>query len=164
MEDISERQCISAIIHTARAHRAAIDRYVRQGLSIHRQQHMMLMTIARRTEPVTQRELSELMEISEAAVTSCLKRLEAEGYVHRAPDPADGRTRRISISEKGRELVKKTDDIFAGIDRQMFCGITKEEMTTLCQLLSLMQSNLDASCDLSSPPSPCFSIAAIKNR
>ena len=142
MEEISERQCVSAIIHTARAHRAAIDRYVRQGLSIHRQQHMMLMTIARRNEPVTQRELSELMEISEAAVTSCLKRLEAEGYVHRAPDPADGRTRRISISEKGRELVKKTDDIFAGIDRQMFCGITKEEMTTLWQLLSRLQTNL----------------------
>ncbi len=142
MEEISERQCVSAIIHTARAHRAAIDRYVRQGLSIHRQQHMMLMTIARRNEPVTQRELSELMEISEAAVTSCLKRLEAEGYVHRAPDPADGRTRRISISEKGRGLVKKTDDIFAGIDRQMFCGITKEEMTTLWQLLSRLQTNL----------------------
>ena len=142
MEEISERQCVSAIIHTARAHRAAIDRYVRQGLSIHRQQHMMLMTIARRNEPVTQRELSELMELAEAAVTSCLKRLESEGYVHRAPDPADGRTRRISISEKGRELVKKTDDIFAGIDRQMFCGITKEEMTTLWQLLSRLQTNL----------------------
>lgn len=142
MQEISERQCVSAIIHTARAHRAAIDRYVRQGLSIHRQQHMMLMTIARRNDPVTQRELSELMEISEAAVTSCLKRLEAEGYVHRAPDPADGRTRRISISEKGRELVKKTDDVFAGIDRQMFCGITKEEMTILWQLLSRLQTNL----------------------
>lgn len=152
MEEIGERQCVSAIIHTARAHRAAIDRYVRQGLSIHRQQHMMLVTIARRSEPVTQRELSELMEISEAAVTSCLKRLEAEGYVFRAPDPADGRTRRISISEKGRELVRKTDDIFAGIDRQMFSGVTKDELTTLWQLLSRLQANLG----VPAAPMPAF--------
>lgn len=144
MQEISERQCVSAIIHTARAHRAAIDRCVRRGLSIHRQQHMMLMTIARRKDPVTQRQLSDMMEISEAAVTSCLKRLEAEGYVLRAPDPADGRTRRISISEKGRELVRKTDDIFAGIDRQMFNGITDDELATLWQLLSRLQTNLGA--------------------
>jgi len=142
MSETDVRTCVSAIIGTARAHRAAVDRCVRKGLPIHRSQHMMLMIIAHGNETVTQKDISVRMDISEAAVTVCLRRLEEEGYITRTADIADGRSRRIQLTDAGREIAEKTEGIFRALDSRMFVGVSNAEMATLCDLLGRLRNNL----------------------
>ena len=144
MSETDPRVCVSSIIATARAHRAAVDRQVRMGLPIHRAQHMMLMMIAREKEAVTQKDISLKLDISEAAVTACLRRLEKEGYIIRTTDASDGRSRRICLTDSGREIVEKTEGLFHEMDDRMFVGVSETEKKMLCDLLSRLRENLSS--------------------
>lgn len=50
-------------------------------------------------------ELAEATQLSKQTLGSILDQLEGAGYVTRVPDPSDGRARRVTITERGRELV-----------------------------------------------------------
>lgn len=144
MSETDPRICVSSIIATARAHRAAVDRQVRMGLPIHRSQHMMLMMIARESGAFTQKDISTKLDISEAAVTACLRRLEKEGYIIRTADISDGRSRRICLTDAGREIVAKTEGLFREMDVRMFAGVSETEKKMLCDLLSRLRENLSS--------------------
>ena len=142
MPKTDPRVCVSSLVAVVRTHRAVVDKQVRMGLPIHRSQHMMLMMIAREKEAVTQKDISRRLDISEAAVTTCLRRLEEQGYITRTPDISDGRLRRICLTDAGREIVKKTEGLFGEIDRRIFTGFSDAEMYTLCNLLDRLRENL----------------------
>lgn len=144
MSQTDPRICVSSIIATARAHRAAVDRQVRMGLPIHRSQHMMLMMIARENEAVAQKDIAVRLDISEAAVTACLRRLEKEGYITRTADVTDGRSRRICLTDAGREIVRKTEGLFHEMDDRMFAGVSETEKKMLCDLLGRLRENLSS--------------------
>ena len=65
-----------------------------EKLCLHRSQHMMLVVISMADKPLTQRELSERLDISPSAVAMTLRRLLGGGYVCRcllytSPSPRD---------------------------------------------------------------------------
>ncbi len=49
-------------------------------------------------------ELYNVLECSSGGMTKMLKRLETRGLVERAPDPADGRGSRVSLTPEGRRF------------------------------------------------------------
>ncbi len=53
-------------------------------------------------------ELSDMVMMSRAGMTSRLDRLEAAGLVERSLDPADRRSFKITLSEKGHEVIDAT--------------------------------------------------------
>jgi DNA-binding MarR family transcriptional regulator len=53
-------------------------------------------------------ELGEQMGISKQAVNDLLRQLEVKGYIALAPDPADGRSRLIVLTERGSEVAAVT--------------------------------------------------------
>ena len=67
-------------------------------------QGAMLATIERHG-PLTPSELAERERVQRPTVTRMLARLEAEGIVQRAADPADGRSFLVSLTPAGRELL-----------------------------------------------------------
>jgi DNA-binding MarR family transcriptional regulator len=50
-------------------------------------------------------ELAERMELTQQAASKSVAELEELGYLERAPDPNDGRIRRVRLSKKGRATV-----------------------------------------------------------
>ena len=50
-------------------------------------------------------ELAEAAQLSKQTLGSILDQLERAGYVARIPDPADGRARLVTVTDRGRELV-----------------------------------------------------------
>lgn len=50
-------------------------------------------------------ELAEAAQLSKQTLGSILDQLEKAGYVARTPDPADGRGRVVTITDRGHELV-----------------------------------------------------------
>jgi len=108
-------------------------------------QPRILCILARREENgerPTQRELAEQLHVSAATVTTSLKSLERQGYVHIGPDEADGRCKRVSITGKGREAVVRCFDVFSRVNRQMYSGFSQEELEQLQQFHARMADNL----------------------
>jgi DNA-binding MarR family transcriptional regulator len=48
--------------------------------------------------------LASAFQVTRATMTSTLQRLEAKGLVAVAPDPSDGRSKRVSITDAGRGI------------------------------------------------------------
>jgi DNA-binding MarR family transcriptional regulator len=57
--------------------------------------------------PLTPSELAELERVQRPSATRIVSRLETEGLVDRAADPADGRSSLVSASAQGRALLRR---------------------------------------------------------
>ena len=132
---------VQMFMRTDRFHRAAVEAQVPK-LGVHRSQHIILMYLARAETPPTQCELAKIFEISAAAVTVTLQKLEKAGLVERSPQEGDGRANVIRVTEKGREMVRRTREMFEEVDTAMCEGITDEELDILLRCMTRMQQNL----------------------
>jgi DNA-binding MarR family transcriptional regulator len=57
--------------------------------------------------PITPSELAELERVQRPSATRIVSRLETEGLVDRAADPADGRSSLVSASAQGNALLRR---------------------------------------------------------
>ena len=121
MTDTKLSKAIDMMIRTDHMHKALIDSRVRT-LGIHRTQHRILMHLARHDKLPSQKELADCLDVTPAAITVTLKKIEKDGYVEKTLGQ-DNRYNELRITEKGRELVKKTKKIFSEADSSMFSDI-----------------------------------------
>ncbi len=140
MQNTKLGEAVDMMIRTDRMHKCLIDSKVR-GIGIHRTQHKILMHLARRGTLQSQKELADHLDITPAAVTGALKKIESDGYIERTLGK-DTRFNEIKITEKGRELVSKTREIFAETDRSLFEGFSPEELDGYIKALEKMQNNM----------------------
>lgn len=122
-------------------HRATVENSM-EKLGLHRSQHIMLICIMHKGPFVTQKEIAAALEISPAAVTSTVKKLEADGYVKRTTDGDDGRCNKIGITEKGKKVLEMSRLGFAEIDTAMFEGFSDEEIEQFKEYVARMKDNL----------------------
>ncbi len=111
---------------------------------VHRSQHMILMYLFRCKDKVSQKDIAEHFEISPAAVTASIKKLEKGGYISRRSSKSDNRFNEIELTEKGKEVVDYSFNSFDEIDNKSFKGISKQEKETLVTLLDKIILNLKA--------------------
>lgn len=124
-----------------RLHRAAVESKM-SATGIHRSQHMILMYLYRCKDKISQKDIADHFEISAAAVTVSLKKLENGGYIKRRAAKNDNRFNEIEITDKGKEVVDFSHNVFDSIDNLTFDGITEEEKRTLVSLLDKVIINL----------------------
>lgn len=137
---LAQKAC-RLFIHTDRLHWKAIERNV-ADLGIHRSQHFVLMRIARVGDGASQKAIADDMEISPAALAVTLKKLEAGGYIVRKTSKEDSRFNRVSLTDKGREIIRVSEEIFARVDEETFRGLSPEEISLFISCLEKMQENL----------------------
>lgn len=133
-------RAIDMMIKTDHMHRALIDSRVR-SLGIHRTQHRILMHLARCGKLPSQKDLAKHLDVTPAAVTCALRKIEKDGYVERNLGH-DNRYNEIQITDKGRELVEKTRLLFSEADSSMFVGFTDSELETYISCLEKLQANI----------------------
>ena len=102
---------------------------------------MILMYLSRE-QVESQKEIAEKFHISTAAVANTLKSLEKSGYILRAACEDDTRKNNISITEKGRKVIDKSQKYFDFVDNQMVEGITREKLDAFYKILEIFQDNL----------------------
>ena len=90
-------------------------------------QHRLLMELDRNPH-CSQVGLAEKFDVSAAAIAVSLKKLEKGGYIVRLADRADNRINQVSITEKGKEVIRRSILIFQETDRCFFEGFTDEEI------------------------------------
>lgn len=133
-------RAVDMMIRTDHMHRAMIDSRVKE-IGVHRTQHRILMHLARHGRLPSQKELAEHLDITPAAVTGALKKIERDGYIERTLGQ-DNRYNELQITEKGRELVKLTRRLFSEADISMFDGFSEEELSTYIACLEKLQENM----------------------
>ncbi len=109
---------------------------------VRRTQHMILMYLHRCNEKISQKDIAEHFDVSPAAITVSLKKLERDGYVIRRSSENDNRYNEIELSEKGKEVVVYSYNSFEMIDNQTFEGVTDDERAFLVEILDKIIANL----------------------
>lgn len=143
-KDTKRQQSIGELmhlfLHVNRLHRILAEEQIGK-LGVHSSQHRMLVIISE-SKSICQKDIANRLEISSAAVAVTLNKLEEAGLIERNQSFDDARMNHISITEKGKEILKTSRTMFSAIDEQFFNGITDEEMSTLKNLLERMTENL----------------------
>ena len=64
-------------------------------------------------------EIAENLGVTSQAVSKSVRELEGHGYVDRRGDPADGRVRRVALTDKGRAVVAAGRKVRAAINAEL---------------------------------------------
>jgi MarR family transcriptional repressor of mepA len=116
------------------------DQYLDQT-GLFRGQGMLLKFLVHH-DGMTHSEIAERLEISPAAVTKVIKRLEEQNMLKRQSDPKDDRISRVFIQPEGKRVADNIRNVFIQLDECMFQGFSEEELEQLHGFLVRMQSNL----------------------
>ena len=139
-------ETIESVIHkfisTDRLHRTLLENQVSKS-NQHRSQHRVLLYIFKCENAPTQKEIAKHFEISPAAVAVMLKKLETSGYIRRETEEKDMRYNRITVTEKGRKILKDTKVLVDEVDFFMFKDFSPEELRFFYGCLEKMQNNLN---------------------
>lgn len=141
MNDDIVASATNKMIRICRIHRNLIEFKVGE-IGMPRTAHRALMHLAKSGHLTSQRELAEHLEITPAAVTGVLQRLEADGYIERTLG-SDNRYNEISITEKGIETVEISKGAFREVDLSIFDGFSGEEINLLIGFLDKAKKNAE---------------------
>lgn len=137
------RQATMLFVANNRRHRRVFNQYVEE-LGISNSQHRLLMHLYRTDCTPSQTELARTFEVSTAAIAVALKKLEKNGCIHRCAAIEDSRYNEISLTEKGLDLVQKTQHMFTSSDVAMFNNFSPAELENFIVCLEKMKEALKA--------------------
>jgi DNA-binding MarR family transcriptional regulator len=96
------------------------------------------------TGPITPGEVADQLRMLPQSLTRTFAALDEAGYVHRAPDPSDGRQSLLSISETGlRALRAEMAPRDAWVARAMAELLTPDERAQLAAAVPLLERLID---------------------
>jgi len=115
---------------------------IMERCKLFRGQGILLLTIAKQPG-LTHSKIAEELDISAAAATKAIKRLEKAGYLHRQADMQDERISRVFLREEGVALIEQIKRAFKKLDAITFCGFSDEELMVFQGYLERILANLD---------------------
>ena len=137
------RQAATLFRISMQRHQRVQEKFVDQ-MGISHSQHRLLMYLYGTDCTPSQTELARAFEVSTAAIAVALKRLEKGGYIRRGAAINDAQYNEIALTDKGLELVRQTDQMYAAADLAMFSVLTEEELRlySACEqkLLGVLQA------------------------
>ncbi|AYD00190.1 MarR family winged helix-turn-helix transcriptional regulator [Neorhizobium sp. NCHU2750] len=94
-------------------------------------------------EASTQRDLARFARVEQPPMAQMLSRMERDGLIARTPDPNDGRSSLVSLTELSKtRMPDAIDTLFAG-NREALTGFSDEERQQFTDLLLRLIDNLD---------------------
>ncbi len=110
-------------------------------IGLFRGQAFLLMILSHH-DGLTHTEIAQKMQISPAAVTKIIQRMEKLNYVQRCPDQNDERISRVFLQEEGKAVTQQIRHSFDEIDEIIIAGLSEKEQETLRSLLLHILDNL----------------------
>lgn len=94
---------------------------------------------------LSQAELARTAQVEQSSMAQLLSRMERDGLVKRVPDPADGRSRLISLTPHATKQMPNGKRVMDEVCETALSGFTSEERTQLLALLLRIDANLERS-------------------
>ena len=91
----------------------------------------------------SQRDLARFARVEQPSMAQMLARMERDGLVRRTPDPDDGRSSRISLTEIAHARLPEGCAVLFQGNRDVLSDFTDEEAAQLIALLTRLITNLD---------------------
>ena len=91
----------------------------------------------------TQRDLARFVKVEQPSMAQMLVRMEREGLIRRTPNPDDGRSRRIELTESALARLPEACAVLFKGNSDALEGFTDEEAAQLVALLNRLIANLD---------------------
>ena len=123
-----------------RAHRANVGGLLAR-VGLHVGQEMVLLELWKE-DGLKGSELADRLGVEPPTITRMIRRMESCGFVERRPDPADARSFRVHLTEKGRALEEPVARVWEEAEKKTLQGISPEETLVLRQLLARIRKNL----------------------
>ncbi len=105
--------------------------------------HLPVLVALQTGRADTQRDLARFAQIQQPPMAQMLTRMERDGLIQRTPDPADGRSSRIALTELARERLPMAIATLFGGNRDAVTGFTHDEIAQLVALLTRLITNLN---------------------
>lgn len=86
--------------------------------------------------------LSRSMLVTAGNLTGLVDRAARDGLVERRADPGDRRAWRVHVTAKGQRAFREAERRHAAKVKQLFAGLTRNELTTLIHLLDKVRATL----------------------
>lgn len=138
--DEFHRDLMFLLHDVARLLRVDADKRARQhGMT--RAQWAILIWLERQPG-ISQKELSEILEVEPISVARLIDRLEARGMVERRPDPRDRRIWRLHLLPPASDVLREIDRQLADITRIATAGIDENSIEIMTEALMRMKATL----------------------
>src|ERR1700678_3918603 len=105
--------------------------------------HLPVLVALRDGRASTQRDLARFAKIEQPPMAQMLARMERDGLIRRAPDPADGRSSRITLTEVAETRLPDASGVLLQGNREVLRGFSDKEAGLLIALLTRLIANLD---------------------
>ncbi|MDX6433137.1 MAG: MarR family transcriptional regulator, lower aerobic nicotinate degradation pathway regulator, partial [Streptosporangiaceae bacterium] len=114
------------------------ERLVNEGLAgaDARKWHYAVLLALQESGPASQATLSRRAGIYRSDLVAVINELADRGHVERASDPADRRRNVITITQQGRQHLRRLDELLAGIQDDLLAPLTQPERDQLTRILT----------------------------
>jgi MarR family transcriptional regulator for hemolysin len=93
---------------------------------------------------LSQTELARWAKVEQPTMAQLLSRMERDGIVRREPDPADGRSSLISLTDRARANLPAGREILIQGNKDITHGLSEADVATLLSLLERVLANVEA--------------------
>lgn len=114
--------------------------------------HLPVLVALRDGRASTQRDLARFAKIEQPPMAQMLARMERDGLVQRTPDPADGRSSRITLTEVAEARLPDAVAALLQGNREVLREFSDEETGLLVALLTRLIANLDRVASVEASP------------
>ncbi|PKA44545.1 MarR family winged helix-turn-helix transcriptional regulator (plasmid) [Rhizobium sullae] len=113
--------------------------------------HLPVLVALKNGNASTQRDLARFAKVEQPPMAQMLARMERDGLIQRTPDPVDGRSSHVVLTEYAQaRMPEATAALFQG-NREALNGFTSAETEQLVTLLTRLIANLDQIASVSPP-------------
>jgi DNA-binding MarR family transcriptional regulator len=105
--------------------------------------HLPVLVALRDGQASTQRDLARFARTEQPPMAQMLARMERDGLIARTPDPADGRSSLITLTQAAQARLPDAIDTLLQGNREVLSGFTNAETAQLVDLLTRLIANLD---------------------
>jgi MarR family transcriptional regulator, transcriptional regulator for hemolysin len=105
--------------------------------------HLPVLVALQDGRASTQRDLARFAKVEQPPMAQMPARMKRDGLIRRTPDPDDGRSSRITLTEAAEARLPNAVATLLQGNREALCGFTDEETGLLVSLLTRLIANLD---------------------
>jgi DNA-binding MarR family transcriptional regulator len=105
--------------------------------------HLPVLVALRDGQASTQRDLARFAKTEQPPMAQMLARMERDGLIQRAPNPADRRSSRVTLTKVAEARMPDAVSVLLRGNQEALSGFTDAEAEQLVDLLTRLISNLD---------------------
>jgi DNA-binding MarR family transcriptional regulator len=114
--------------------------------------HLPVLVALRDGRASTQRDLARFAKVEQPPMAQMLARMERDGLIQRAPNPADGRSSRITLTKVAEARLPDAVAVLLRGNHEVLRDFTDEETALLVALLRRLIANLDRVASVEASP------------